>query len=95
MTADPHRHLVPGVHVELESLVRVLAVHLLALGIELELVAAATTFESFENSIEPLLRILTPGCKKNGTDSNMVTILAIISLAIAPLLARTATVTSG
>ena len=63
--------------------------------IELEDVAAATTLESFANSIDPLLRILTPGCKKKGTDSNMVTILAIISLAIAPLFASTATVTSG
>jgi len=63
--------------------------------IELEEVAAATTLLSFANSIDPLFRILTPGCKKNGTDSNMVTIRAIISLAIAPLLARTATVTSG
>ena len=58
-------------------------------------VAAATILLSLPNSILPLFSILTPGCKKKGTVSNMVTILAIISLAIAPLFARIATVTSG
>ena len=63
--------------------------------IELEDVADATILLSLPNSIFPLFSILTPGCKKKGTDSSIVTILAIISLAIAPLFASTATVTSG
>ena len=58
-------------------------------------VAAATSLLSLPNSILPLFSIFTPGCKKKGTVSSMVTILDTISLAIAPLFARIATVTSG
>ena len=58
-------------------------------------VADASILELFSKSILPLFSALVPGCKKNGTFSNMVVIRDNISLAVAPLFANMATVCSG
>ena len=61
---------------------------------ELPEVEAAIILELLENSIEPLLRALQPGCRKNGRFSNIRDIRDNISLAVAPLFAKIATVFS-
>ena len=63
--------------------------------IELPDVAEAIIFELLLNSTDPLFKALQPGCKKNGKFSKANVILANISLATAPLLARIAIVFSG
>ena len=57
-------------------------------------VAAAIILELLENSNDPLLSAFVPGCKKNGIFSSISVTLESISLAVAPLFARTATVFS-
>ena len=56
--------------------------------------AAAMILELLENSSDPLLSAFVPGCKKKGMFSSMSVTLESISLAVAPLFARTATVFS-
>jgi hypothetical protein len=58
-------------------------------------VADAMILELFENSMDPLLSALHPGCKKNGRFSNMRVTRDNISRAVAPLFARIAMVFSG
>ena len=55
---------------------------------------ASVVKELLENAIDFLLRVVQPGCKKNGRCSNIRVILPSISLAIASLLARIPTTCS-